>query len=110
MAFFELGELVAVYRNFAGGGRFLAHNQLEKGAFAGARSADDKHKLRLVDVQADVVERVGAVGVCFGYIFKINHGITYSCMKWLSDFQPYNKRPESSFPRSGTIVTENIRN
>ena len=30
-------------------------------------------------------------------------------MKWLSDFQPYNKRPESSFPRSGTNGTEQVR-
>ena len=73
MALFQAGKLVAVDGDFARGRDLLTHNQLEKGAFARARSAHDEHELALVDVQGDVVQRIGAVGIGFGYVFKINH-------------------------------------
>ncbi len=53
---------------------FLAHNQLQKGAFARSGGADNKHEFAFVYVQIDMIERMRPVGVHFAHILKCNHG------------------------------------
>ena len=61
MALFELGELVAVDRDLAGGGHFLAHDQLEERAFSCARRADDEYELAFADTNINIVQSMYAV-------------------------------------------------
>ena len=67
-------EVHVVDDDRAGGGLFLAHNQLEEGAFARAGSADDKDELTLVDFEGYMIQRVNAVRLIYlGYVFEFNH-------------------------------------
>ena len=65
----------AVHGDSARGRDLLTHHELQEGALACARGANNEYELALLNLYVDILERSGAVVVFFGNIVKFNHSI-----------------------------------
>src|SRR6266478_1021593 len=70
---FEGAGVAAVHHHVATRGALEQRDELERRALAGAGAAGEKHHLAVVDVEADVGERLAPAGVAFAHPVETDH-------------------------------------
>src|SRR5882762_912376 len=72
---FEGAGVAAVHHHVATRGALEQRDELEHRALAGAGAAGEKHHLAVVDVEADVGERLAPAGVAFAHPVETDHAV-----------------------------------